>query len=380
MTEILIIFIIILFSVIVINYSIIQSMLERNTALYQYKINHFIWSHILFILPIVIFIGFFYLVWAYKIIFVFNLKDLDIIIYAYNQLLFRDSLWFIYFLFLVILIFTTILFILLVMCFFKYYFSNCIKLFIYYCYPCFFKEDLRGNWHLVLSIIVRNLINKLPWLNLGSNDLFSNIIYRISCRLMLLLYGKDFRSQLPRNHWHNILARFLLNKNRIHPLLITLSPLFFILYDCIFNDWVITHVFYYLIVYIPVILLRRFTTFYACNLQFLCEALWRIYYSKRTLLFIISPEVKSLLDNCLASGLERDFDFDLNLDIDERLYYEMLFFPFRGDNIFCNNDNSITVILAGDHQVYEAILDDDFNVSLGKKWILLAYNEGNEKT
>lgn len=376
MTQILIILILTSFSLIGINYNVLLGLLEKNKAINQYKINHFIWSHCLFIMPMPILMGSFYFVWFYNINLIIDLSFLGVILFLYDLVPFKDSLWFVYFLFFVVFFNIIILFILLLVSIYKYYLRNCFKLFIYY-YQCPSAEnESRDFWYLFLSENFKVFIDKLPWFQLGYTNLVAESIYIISCKLMVFLYGKNYRLQVSENHPHNVISDLLRSKDNGHTLLL-MSPLFFIFYDCIFHNFVITHVFYYLILFIPIVLFRGFTTFMLEHLNYLCQALWRIYYSEKKLLFAILPEVNPLLEYYLTSGLKRNIDIGLEVDFD--LYYQMLFFPFR-DNIFHNNDYSVYIILTGDDKVYEAIFGKDDRVSLGREWILLAYNEGNEKT
>lgn len=75
------------------------------------------------------------------------------------------------------------------------------------------------------------------------------------------------------------------------------SPLLFIFYDLIFNNFVISHVFPYLLLYTPLILIKRLTIY-------LMEERKGMYYQKETdILYAATPFNRMLIDVYLVNNL-----------------------------------------------------------------------------
>ena len=71
----------------------------------------------------------------------------------------------------------------------------------------------------------------------------------------------------------------ILNSNK-YKTFIQISPIIIVIYDCIINNFIIIHVYYYLLIYTPIMLIKRITTVINnTNFPF-TEILWDIYYKK----------------------------------------------------------------------------------------------------
>ena len=56
------------------------------------------------------------------------------------------------------------------------------------------------------------------------------------------------------------------------------------LYDIIMNDYIISHLYSYLIIYMPIMIFKRITTLCGQNANEVCRFLYNLYYTKEKLL------------------------------------------------------------------------------------------------
>jgi hypothetical protein len=240
----------------------------------------------------------------------------------------------------------------------------CFKLYIYYyhfCYRCQRTEyQIPFKW----------LYDKLE--RLGHRDLFSYGIYLSSTNFMGLLYGKNLNlRKLSQYHPY-----FILNYAGGYSFFAAISPLFFIIYDCIFHNFIIIHVFYYLLLYMPIMLLSHATNCLFKTSGPVCRMFWMIYYSEENLLLAISPNYKVILDSYLASGLSRNLSLDFDMEFS--LPNMIQFIPYHKKNTFMNDFGTVLQLLEN-NKVFEEIEDEEGNIRLGDEWILLKYKKRNYK-
>lgn len=81
-------------------------------------------------------------------------------------------------------------------------------------------------------------------------------------------------------------------------------PIFLIVYDCIFNDFLLTHLFYYLPFCTAIILLQKITKTIGLSDQNIHNLLWEIYYQKETCIYCYTSDQKLLLEYFISNGLK----------------------------------------------------------------------------
>jgi hypothetical protein len=67
-------------------------------------------------------------------------------------------------------------------------------------------------------------------------------------------------------------------------------PLIIILYDCLFLNYELTHIFYYLPIIVPIILLQKVTKTMAHTDNTVQDLIWEIYYKKETCIYACTKE------------------------------------------------------------------------------------------
>ena len=154
--------------------------------------------------------------------------------------------------------------------------------------------------------------------------------------------------------------------NKYYEKFVTFSPLFFIIYDCIFNNFLISHLYNYLLIYVPVILWRRITICLFTDASDICELLCNIYYKKETCIYAILAEHKIVLESYLISGLRSNID--LGLEIEMYLKSASCFVPDMDErNLYCNNEG-IHLEKRSSNTLVRKILDEEV---FTEEWILL---------
>lgn len=89
----------------------------------------------------------------------------------------------------------------------------------------------------------------------------------------------------------------------LYKIIIPFSPSIIIIYDCIFNDFIITHV-YYLLLYIPIMIIKRITSTLCDQNRQLGELIWDILYKKETCIYALPKDHKKLFDVYIANGIK----------------------------------------------------------------------------
>jgi hypothetical protein len=270
----------------------------------------------------------------------------------------------------------------------KFFINHIFNLYLYFSYLVSGKHIMKNQSlfrvHLTLEFI-------------GDEDIISYTIYEISRRITELTNGFDKHYRLPAYHPHKFFANL---KHSLYQRFVVLSPLIIIIYDCLFNNLVISHVFIYLLMYIPLMLIKRISTCLVKEASYIVELLWDIYYEneklfdmyesdkKRPYFYAISKENKRILDLYLLNGLRRIFGVrDIGLDMQMYLRYTTLFVLNHLERETYMNDEGVCLKLLEDNRVfieievvdYEKDYDDQISYTLGEEWILLA-NKPNKGT
>lgn len=341
------------------NYFFIRLLITKPTLEY-YKVKSFILSKVIILLGLIsLVVGVFCLLQYRRFSkdFILNIKDFYNIV---SNMPLQNAFC------LILLVISVILFFFLafITCY-KYYMLTFYRLYIYY-------DHLYEKMDRSQNVYYNWLHYKLE--KLGHIDLFSYIIFLISETFMEMFHGKKVNlRKLSKYHPYAILAHYILNYKSGYAFLIRISPIFFIIYDCIFNHFVINHfIYYFAFFYIPLFLLRRMTYCISIRDKSISSMLWLIYYSEEPILLAISSNYKLIVDSYLASGLQynHSVDFDMAFSFSSMIRFRP---SFIDKNSFSNDFGNCLRLL--DNQVYEVVEEKDGNVSLGEKWILIKYKE-----
>jgi hypothetical protein len=248
--NVVIIMFVILLSSIGITLALLQKVTQGSTDLYQYKVKNFYLSYLYASTYILGFIFFLYGLRFYNVHHSIDLKELYQDSYLiYN--LFKDIS-------IVVRIYIVLL-CLIVLCIFMVLISI-HKFFIHHIFILYIYLSKNNQYR---DILVR----------IGHNDIISHYIYQLSWNLTKFTNGFDKSYNVSRYHFHHLFSQ------GYHPrykLFVVLSPLIFVLYDCIFNSFILIHVFYYLLFYIPLMILKRVTTCVASEQSAIRDLLWDI--------------------------------------------------------------------------------------------------------
>lgn len=215
----------------------------------------------------------------------------------------------------------------------------------------------------------------------GNQDIITYFILEIAYKLTIKFDNVRYENQtLPPYHLYRILSNLISCNFTFIQKTITVSPLLFFVYDIIWNEYLLNHFYYYMIIYIPLIILRRISKFLNQDSSNLIVRLWRIYYKKeKNVLYAISPTLKPIFDTFILSGLSNQGNLDL-IDIHFIMSLALCFNihePTR--NVYINNDG-ICLVLTKDNKVFveeediEDFSTDEFKIvyKLGEEWHLIA--------
>lgn len=152
-----------------------------------------------------------------------------------------------------------------------------------------------GHWYLKMRPYVAKITHKLTYFY--PNDIISYYIIQ-----MLLKLLENFQEKsVP-----HIILYYLYGKVAIKrwQRFVIFSPLLFIFYDLIFNNFVISHVFPYLLLYTPLILIKRLTIYLMEERKGMIRRKRRMYYKKETdILYAATPFNRMLIDLYLVNNL-----------------------------------------------------------------------------
>ena len=156
--------------------------------------------------------------------------------------------------------------------------------------------------------------------------------------------------------------------NKYYEKFITFSPIFVILYDCVFNNFILSHLYYYLLVYTPLILLRKISSCIFQDAPYICELLCNIYYKKETCIYAISYKQKKLLDLYITSELRSNVN--LGLEAEMYLKNELCFTPDdnNSDHSYYYNNEGVILKRTLENKLIRNNLDEDL---ISEEWVLL---------
>jgi hypothetical protein len=347
-------------------FSLIMVILQRVTVksidLYQYKLRSKSLSLFFAGSYILVFILFLYGLRFYNIHRTVDLKE----VYQSCLLILNNIMlmsFFLRFNLVLLCVFTFLLLLVFLLSFHKFFTHHIFMLYIYYTYI------ISGKRLLVNYFLFRFHFN-LGWI--GSNDLITYFLHQILYKLSRYSDGPYVGyKKLPRYHPYHMFS-FILYHQRLKTMII-LSPIIFIGYDCIFNNWVLVHIYYYLLLYIPLMMIKRVTTSIGTDSGPIIRLLWDIYYKKELCFYALSIEHKRIIDIYLLSGLRHNID--LGLDIEMYLESNSRFELYNEERNTYMNSEGIYLQKTVDNKVFLEIEieDDEGNItySLGEEWVLL---------
>jgi hypothetical protein len=212
----------------------------------------------------------------------------------------------------------------------------------------------------------------------GKSDIISYSLNLLFKKMVYFQYRKDnfFNfEKISKYHPYKLTSIY---RNKYYNLFITFLPIIFLLIECILNNFSIKYIYYFLVFYIPIILLRRITSFLCYQAYFIIKIINDLYYnSEKNLIYAINPDLKSLFDlyllNDLVSYDSLDADFQLNLSLTIKFHlYNKERNVYINDlaclSLIHNNKNSYSVF----EEIEKINENNDIIYSLGKEWILLA--------
>lgn len=225
----------------------------------------------------------------------------------------------------------------------KYVKKEMMKIYIYidgYRYYCFENESALGKrLSEIFSKIKSGCLKRYP-------DIFSAFIYKSKIPKIFsqYFYGDPYR--IRRHH----LAMF-----------IQISPLFVILYDCIFNNFVITHFYYYMVIFFPVMVLKRLDKL--LNTLIYSGVLWCIYYDpEKNHKFVVAVTTlqKEFLDLIIKRGeIPTEFILDSN---DVNALWELKYILQDPEkHIYVNMFGNYLRVDIENNKIYEITEDDNGN-------------------
>lgn len=315
--------------------------------LYKYKIKNFIFTFFIILSYILIFIILFS---YFRYLHVGHNIDLRQIYYSLKIIwLFFKPLTFItkfYLLscILISLMFVVILWLLLIK-------KIMLEIFKTYIYFLPMMENIRWWWRVKLFITSSN-----------DHDIVSYILFKI-CYLITyhFLYKNDipwsfYSYKLPRYHFYIFISKMI--DNKFYKIFIQVSPILFIVYDCIYNNFIIITVYYYLIFYVPIMLLKRITYAMAQTNDGFIIILWNIYYNnKKNIFFIANKEQKEIITLFFKANLTYidDFSFDMvEFYLQKSITYHL---NDATQAIYVNSDG--VYLQVKDNKIFEVLEDEN---------------------
>lgn len=172
---------------------------------------------------------------------------------------------------------------------------------------------------------------------------------------------------LPPYHFRKVYSYVF--QNKFYRRIMDMSPVLVIIYDCIYNDFVLSHVFYYLLFYVPLKLIHRISTTVGSTSYYITLLVWEVCYGKSKVLYAISSKYKVILDDYLASGLF--MNPDLSIQTESFLYDHVRFGLIDRKELLYENPDGTQIKRVGD-KFFEVVEDDIGNIILAEEWYLLS--------
>jgi len=182
----------------------------------------------------------------------------------------------------------------------------------------------------------------------------------------------EYNKNRPWYNLHVILMNLMGNK--YYNQLILISPLIIILYDCIFNNQIIIHVYYYLAIYMPIILLKKITYFFSQQNTVIANLIWDMVYKKESCIYALPKDHRKLFDVYIANSIKSvDLGPDALMDFDNSwfIYKSAKFTYNEKENLYYNGGDRSLKLLADKRLVYQ-YTDYDTQQEVEEEWYLIA--------
>jgi hypothetical protein len=368
---------------------ILQRVTTRSSDLFQYKLKSKSLSIVFATIYVLLFICLLYGLRIYNIHRTLDLKE---VYQSFKDISSLFTVMDLYLLFLLLLFILSLLLLLLTIIH-NFFIHHIFMLYLYYtCSPDYARARIESQFNLrkvsVRTYYLHKFQTKLYQLlfDIGHTDIILFSFYRFSYFITKIINGgpvSDYNTLSKYNPYCFLgMVVYSQRYRNIYNLFITLSPFLVIIYDCIFNNWVLYYVYYYLLFYIPIILLKRVTIFIRLDPSYILDIIWDIYYKeKKNCIFAISKKDSIIITSYLFSGLRVTPDhIDLQLSNIPFYLYNCISFERCNEerNTYMNNEG-IYLHMTKDNRVFLEIevveyKEDDYEIryTLGEEWILLA--------
>ena len=316
--------------------------------LYKYKINNSFITFSIIILYISIFIIFFYCLRLYNIGHYLDLKQLYISIkiilntfFVPLQILHKLI---ILFYFIIIVLFILILMLSMIK-------KAQAEIFNFYIYVKGYP--LTGN---IFNLRFK-LLNKLT--KFLDSDIISYSLHHFIEKISLKY--KNVKKYPEHYDYFGCNINNVLVYNKKYKLFVQFSPIFFLLYDSLFNNWILIHFYYYMLIFTPIILFRNITTAMVKTNGGFVDILWQIYYTKDNhICYIANKEQREIINIFLRANV----GYVHELSIDNMLEFCLLgsltyHLQDSKNNIYWNNDANYLKIEK--NKIYEIVEDENGN-------------------
>lgn len=175
----------------------------------------------------------------------------------------------------------------------------------------------------------------------------------------------------------------IIDRSKIYKLLYILAPYLVFAYDCLFNNWVISHFFMFIIIYFPITLTKKITHNLVDTADYINDLLNEIYYHEISDIYCIPEESLPIINNYLLIKLgsnQKNIAVYIETDVTLEIYLNSLFNKEEGSrNNLYTNGNGIRLLRFPDGEVYRIEEElDDYEYILAEKWLILHENNANK--
>ena len=192
--------------------------------------------------------------------------------------------------------------------------------------------------------------NKLPW--------------KPKAKLFSVDYNNYFKSWDLYNIYIKQRSRFyylkivlnLLNNKYYRKFIMPFSPIALILYDCIFNNLLIIHVYYYLLIYVPLMLWRRITISLSTENDIVGALVWDILYKDEHCIYALPLDHKNLFDVYINNGIRTvPIPGIAELDLHVSMYIKQICkFEYESEENYYKNSENMEI-----HEPYNTLAIND---------------------
>jgi hypothetical protein len=289
---------------------VFKDLKTKSTNPFQFKINNFYFTIIISLLYIVIFTGFLYFWRIYNLNKYLDLKNLCNDLLQLYQI-FKQLTFVLQIDFLILVIGLISISLLLFLILQSFIFKEILKLYLYVTgasrgivYKRKPEYILYREFVPYLRDIAYFLFGRfILYLREVNGDIIIHYLGKFAFKLYRKRYGDYIEGSEATRSFLGKLARvILLRHNQKYNILVAVSPLIIIAYDCIFNNWVLINLPKYMLVYVPIMLLKR-TGRSLQRGDFILDFLYEAFYTKDNKLYCIPLKFKEIFDTLILNDL-----------------------------------------------------------------------------